>query len=133
MAQVKIYGIYESLKPCQKQFSEILHSCLMDALQLPEEKRFQRFILMNKDDIYFPNDRSERYTIIEISMFEGRSAEVKKKLIRLIFKRVQVLGFDVNDIEVTIFETPRSHWGIRGLPGDELSLNYKVDVENQAD
>lgn len=128
MAQVKIYGIYESLKPCQRQFSEILHSCLIDALKLPEDKRFHRFIFLNKDDIHYPDDRSDRYTIIEISMFEGRSDEVKKKLIRLIFERIQVLGFDVNDIEITIFETPQSNWGIRGLPGDELTLHYKVDV-----
>ncbi|RUS47936.1 tautomerase family protein [Cohnella sp. AR92] len=128
MAQVKIYGIFESLKPCQTQFSEILHSCLVDALKLPEDKRFHRFILMNNDDVNYPDDRSQRYTIIEISMFEGRSDEVKKKLIRLIYERLQVLGFDVNDIEITIFETPKSNWGIRGLPGDELTLNYKVDV-----
>jgi hypothetical protein len=31
-------------------------------------------------------------------------------------------------IEITLFETPRENWGIRGLPGDELSLNYKVQV-----
>ena len=31
-------------------------------------------------------------------------------------------------VEITIFETPRGHWGIRGLPGDELDLNYTVQV-----
>lgn len=34
----------------------------------------------------------------------------------------------VNDVEITIFETPKENWGIRGLPGDELALNYKVEV-----
>ena len=32
------------------------------------------------------------------------------------------------DIEITIFETPRHNWGIRGLPGDELTLTYNVNV-----
>lgn len=127
MAQVKIYGFFESLKPIQKQFSDILHSCLMDSLKLPEDKRFHRFIYMERDDFIYPDDRSERYTIIEISMFEGRSEEVKKKLISLIFERTQAIGFEVNDIEITIFETPKSNWGIRGVPGDELTLNYKVN------
>jgi len=31
-------------------------------------------------------------------------------------------------VEITITETPRSNWGIRGLPADELELSYKVDV-----
>ena len=32
------------------------------------------------------------------------------------------------DLEITISETPRHNWGIRGLPGDELHLEYKVEV-----
>ncbi|MFJ7667406.1 tautomerase family protein [Lysinibacillus sp. NPDC097195] len=38
------------------------------------------------------------------------------------------LNIAPQDIEITIFETPKHHWGIRGLPGDELALNYKVNV-----
>lgn len=33
-----------------------------------------------------------------------------------------------NDIEITIFETPSHNWGIRGLPGDELSLDYNIKI-----
>jgi hypothetical protein len=32
------------------------------------------------------------------------------------------------DLEITIFETPQCNWGIRGVLGDELELNYQVDV-----
>ncbi len=32
------------------------------------------------------------------------------------------------DLEITIFETPMSNWGIRGFQGDELALHYKVKV-----
>lgn len=28
---------------------------------------------------------------------------------------------------MTFLETPRHNWLIRGLPGDELELNYKVE------
>lgn len=34
-----------------------------------------------------------------------------------------------NDIEITIFETPSHNWGIRGLPGDELSLDYNIKIQ----
>ncbi|BAH08287.1 hypothetical protein CKR_3236 [Clostridium kluyveri NBRC 12016] len=33
-----------------------------------------------------------------------------------------------NDIEITIFETPSHNWGIRGLPGNELSLDYNIKI-----
>ncbi len=37
-------------------------------------------------------------------------------------------GITPMDVEVTITETPPHNWGFRGLPGDEHSLNYKVNV-----
>ena len=103
--------------------------CVVAALQLPADKRFHRFFPLERADFIFPAGRSERYTIIELSMFEGRSAEAKKGLIRLLFERVEAeCGIGPNDLEITIFETPKQNWGIRGRPGDELQLNYKVGV-----
>ena len=34
------------------------------------------------------------------------------------------------DVEITITETPRHNWGIRGLPGDELQLGYKINADD---
>ena len=61
-------------------------------------------------------------------MIEGRSIEARKQLIRLLFERVQQLGISGQDLEMTIFETPKHNWGFRGLPGDEHQLNYKIEV-----
>ena len=129
MAQVKIFGLRDSLDPIKVRFSEVIHSCVVDAFQMPLDKRFHRFFLMDRDDFFYAPGRTEEYTIIEISMFEGRSVESKKQLIRLLFKRIQaMLNISSQDIEITIIETPKSNWGIRGLPGDELQLNYKVNI-----
>jgi phenylpyruvate tautomerase PptA (4-oxalocrotonate tautomerase family) len=62
-------------------------------------------------------------------MFEGRSVEAKKKLIRTLYQKIaETTDIKTQDLEITIFETPRSNWGIRGVLGDELELNYQVDV-----
>ncbi len=62
-------------------------------------------------------------------MFEGRTVEAKKYLINLLFKRINSeLSISPQDVEITIFEIPKHNGGIRGLPGDELALNYKVNV-----
>ncbi len=82
MAQVKIYGIREHLKPIQAQLSDAIHSCVVEALQFPANKRAHRFFHLEAEDLYFPASASARYTIIEISMFEGRSVATKKQLIR---------------------------------------------------
>lgn len=129
MAQVKIYGLKENLNPIKIRLSEIIHSSIVEAFKFPVDKKFQRFFPMDKEDFYYASGRTEAYTIIEISIFEGRSVESKKQLIRLLFANIQLhLNISPEQIEITIFETPKSNWGIRGLPGDELQLNYNVNV-----
>ena len=128
MTQVKIYGVKDYLNPIKQQLSDAIHTCVMEALQYPADKRFHRFFPLDKSDFYYPSGRSDRYTIIELSMFEGRSVEAKKQLIHLLFERLQPLSISPQDLEITIFETPKHNWGFRGLPGDEHELNYKVDI-----
>ena len=66
--------------------------------------------------------------ILEFSVFEGRSPEAKKKLIRSLFALIPAkVGVAPQDL-VTIFETSQANRGVRGLPGDELALDYKVGV-----
>jgi len=129
MSQVKIYGLREHLDPIKQRLSDAIHSCVVDALQYPPDKRIHRFFSLERSDFIYPADRSERYTIIEFSMFEGRTIEAKKRLIRLLFERLnRECGITPQDLEMTIFETPKHNWGFRGLPGDEHVLNYKIRV-----
>ena len=129
MAQVTVYGLRGALEHGRAALSEAIHASVMQAFQYPPEKRFHRFIALDKADFIFPPDRSDRYTIVEVSIFEGRSAEAKTLLIRLLYQNAtRLAGISPQDLEITIFETPRAAWGIRGLPGDEVGLNYKVEV-----
>ncbi|MBB6730000.1 tautomerase family protein [Cohnella sp. CBP 2801] len=128
MAQVKIYGIRERLRAIRETLSDIVHQCLVEEFGLPEEDRFQRFIGLAKDDFFYPSDRSEHYTIVEITLFEGRSAESKKNLIRLLYERMSACGLTEKDLEIVLIESPRANWGIRGLPGDELESFDRVDA-----
>lgn len=129
MSQVKVYGIRDRLGPIKKDLSDVIHECVVEALDFPTNKRFHRFFPLEESDFYYPPGRTTAYTIIEISMFDGRSVGAKKRLIGLLFERISAkFGISLQDIEITIFETPKHNWGIRGLPGDELELNYKVEV-----
>ena len=129
MAQTKIYGLREELAPIRSELSDTIHSCVVDALEYPPDKRFHRFFPLEREDFVHPPDRSDRYTIIEISMFEGRSFEAKSTLIRLLFERIaDNVGIAPQDVEITLFESPMQNWGIRGVPGDEAALPYNVNV-----
>ena len=129
MAQIKIFGIKERLIPVRKQLSDVIHSCVMEVLKFPADKRAHRFFPMEKEDMLYPDGRSDAYTIIEISMMEGRSIEARKKLIRLLFDNIQdKVGIRYQDIEICIQESPACNWGFRGMHGDEIKLNYSINV-----
>ncbi|MDH5718269.1 MAG: tautomerase family protein [Spirochaetia bacterium] len=129
MAQIKIYGLKENINKNRKAISKAIHDSVITALEYPVEKKFHRFISLEKENFIFSKERTDNYIIIEISMFEGRSKAAKKKLIQTIFTNIKnQASIHPNDVEITIIETPKENWGIRGFCGDELKLKYKVDV-----
>ncbi len=125
-----IYGIKEQLNPIKGQLSEVIHSCMQSVLGLPADKRAQRFIPLDADDFYYPDDRSVAYTVIEVNMMEGRTALTKKALIKALFVQIEAqLNIAPIDIEITIKEQPAHCWGFRGMTGDEAQdLKYKVNI-----
>jgi phenylpyruvate tautomerase PptA (4-oxalocrotonate tautomerase family) len=129
MAQFKIYGREDFLHEQHARISELVHGAAVRSLGLPPAKRFQRFLPLAEWQLVAPADRSERYLIIEAYLFTGRSVAVRKGLIRALLDDLsRGLALSPADIEVTLFESPRENWGIRGQHGDELQLDYKVDV-----
>jgi phenylpyruvate tautomerase PptA (4-oxalocrotonate tautomerase family) len=129
MAQIKIFGLKEHLNPIKAKLSDVIHACVVEALVFPEDKRAHRFFPLEKEDFYYPAGRTDAYTIIEIHMMAGRTVATKKKLIRLLFERIQkALGISQQDIEISITESPAYNWGFRGMHGDEINLDYKVEV-----
>lgn len=130
MPQAKIYGVREHLVPVRDAMSEAVNESISVAFTFPRERRLQRFFPMDKADfIYPPHERSERYTIIEIETFEGRSKDILKKLVREIYERVPAAtGIQPRDIDVIISEQPKHAWGLMGEPGDEIRLTYKVEI-----
>lgn len=127
---IVIYGIDSKLNPIKPKLSDVIHSCMQSILGLPEDKRAQRFIALDKADFYFPDGRTEAYTVIEINMMAGRTIATKKALIHALFEQIErQLGIAPIDIEITIKEQPAHCWGFRGMTGDEVQdLTYKITV-----
>ncbi|RLP79795.1 tautomerase family protein [Mycetocola lacteus] len=132
MAQIIIYGLADTLRPRRQALSEAIHAAAVAELGLPEAKRFHRFIPLEREDFIFPADRSQNYTIIEVSLFAGRSVDTRKRFIHELFERVSTdVGIDPQDLEITLTETPRENWGIRGTTGDELALSYAIEPDQR--
>ena len=129
MAQVVIYGRRDSLANHRRALSDAIHEAIMFALKYPPEKKFQRFVALDAEDFVYPEDRGPSYTVIEISLFEGRSEATRRALIAELFARVEAAtGIPPHSVEITLTETPKVNWGIRGVNAADLTLDYRVEL-----
>ena len=130
MPTAKIYGLRKVMDPVKKVLSDVIHECVAEALKFPPEKRLQRFFPMDEEDFHYGSiGRSEKYTVIEIAMFEGRSVDTIKFLINKLYEKVPAAtGIPRSDIDIMISELPRHAWGLQGAIGDEQSLGYSVAI-----
>lgn len=113
----------------QQYLMESLHAALVEAFKIPEHDKLIRYIEHRPDHFVIPPGATENYTLVEISMFPGRSLEAKRNLYKGIVGRFGAVGIDPNDIRIVLYEVPMDNWGIRGgIPASEVDLGFKVIV-----
>lgn len=106
-----------------------IHNALVDAFEIPERDRVQRLDEYSENEFEIPNDRTDKFTIIEITILPGRSFDAKKKLYQLIFSHLKTLGYNDNDAVVVLHEPELNNWGVRGgLPASEIDLGFNLKV-----
>ncbi|MEG2885172.1 MAG: tautomerase family protein [Acinetobacter sp.] len=100
-----------------------------EVLQIPEHDRQIRYIEHRPEHFWIPPNKSQKYTLIEICMFYGRSLETKKKLYQTLVKNLTELGIPKDDIFILLQEQALENWGIRGgIPASEVDLGFKVEI-----
>ena len=76
-----------------------------------------------------PPDKGENYTLVEITLFAGRSLQAKRAMYKAIVRRFEALGIAASDVIIVLNEVPLENWGIRGgKPASEVDLGFKVNV-----
>lgn len=128
MGQIKFFARTETLDRLGTALSDVVHRALVSAFAYPVDKRFHRFLPLEEGRFLYPTDRGPDYLILEVLLFPGRSAAAKKSFYRDVLAGLATLGLDPHSVEITLIEVPRENWCIRGVPGDELTLGYRVDV-----
>lgn len=128
MGQIKVYGHAATLSRHRQAISDAVHAALVEAFAYPEEKRFQRFFPSADEDFVHPADRGAEYLMVEVLLFPGRSLEAKKAFYRKVLDNLSDLGISASSVEIVLVESARENWSIRGVPGDELALGYRVEV-----
>ncbi len=113
----------------KKQLLDLVHSSLVEAFKIPEDDRLQRVYEFDKDNFDIPDDRSNKYTIIEIVIFPGRSSDSKKTLYKLVFSKLKKMKYQDNDAIIVLHEPRLENWGLRGgQSGTEVDLGFNLNV-----
>jgi phenylpyruvate tautomerase PptA (4-oxalocrotonate tautomerase family) len=108
---------------------EAVQAALREALRLPEWDRTLRLIEHPTSHFAVPPGRGPRFTLIEITLFSGRSLEAKRALYGAIVRNLGTLGVPALDIKIALIEVPPENWGIRGgQPASEVDLGFEIKV-----
>jgi phenylpyruvate tautomerase PptA (4-oxalocrotonate tautomerase family) len=111
------------------QLLQAVHDALVEAFEIPDDDRTQRIVEYDPINFEIPPGKSDRYTLIEITAFPGRSRTAKAALYEAIVQRLGDLGVDATDVSIVVHEPSLENWGIRGgRPADEVDLGYRLDV-----
>lgn len=113
----------------RKRFVEAIHAAMVEALKIPPHDKLIRFVEHRPENFVSPPGSSENFSLVEITLFSGRSLDAKRKLYEGIVGRLGALGIEFVDIKIVLYEVPMENWGVRGgVPASEVELGFKVDV-----
>lgn len=75
MAQIKIFGVDEKLNPIKQKLSDVIHSCVVDALKYPQDiKGF-----------------TDSFHYVNMTFFILKEGQIITQSLRVVYLRVEVL------------------------------------------
>jgi phenylpyruvate tautomerase PptA (4-oxalocrotonate tautomerase family) len=105
-----------------------VQAALIEGLRIPEQDRCVRIQEYPPHAFAAPPDRGPNYTVIEISLFAGRSLEAKRRLYAALARELSAFDVPATDLKVYLVEVPRENWGLRGRSAIDIELGFKIEV-----
>ena len=99
----------------KKEILNAVHTALINAIQIEGWDRFQRLYEIEDDLFERSESKTDKFTMIEITMFQGRTKEQKAKIYEEIVKELYArLEIQATDVSIVIQEPPNENWGLAG-------------------
>ncbi len=117
-------------KPEDKaQLLNAVNRAMIEVLKVPEDSHPVRLNEYAADTFLIPEGCSDSFTLIEATLFTGRTPKTKKAFFQEIVEQLGGLGVDAEDIRVIIYDVPRENWGLKGgQPASEIDLGFEVEI-----
>ena len=122
--------IREGWSPTEKAgLLDAIHAAAVEALGIPDEDRTQILTEHPAEAFEIPPGKGDRFTLVEITMFAGRSLDAKRRLYRALVTNLGRLGIPPSDVLIVLHEAPLENWGIRGgTPASDVDMGFEVGI-----
>jgi phenylpyruvate tautomerase PptA (4-oxalocrotonate tautomerase family) len=108
---------------------DAVHTAAVEALRIPDDDRTQILTEHPADAFELPPGKGDRFTLIQVTMFAGRSGDAKRRLYQAVVGNLGHLGIPPSDVVIVLHEVALENWGIRGgRPASDVDLGFEVDV-----
>jgi phenylpyruvate tautomerase PptA (4-oxalocrotonate tautomerase family) len=110
---------------------DAVHSALLTAFRIPASDRHVRLVAHEPHRFACPPGKAQpdRYTLVSIDAFAGRSLDAKRALYRQIVERLEPLGIPGDHISIVVRDIALTNWGIRGgAAACDIDLGFDVGV-----
>lgn len=99
----------------KKTLLDAVHDALAAAIDIPDWDRFQRLYELEPECFERAPGKTDHFTMIEITMFPGRTKAQKARIFEEITKELYTrLGINNGDVFIVIQEPPNENWGLAG-------------------
>jgi phenylpyruvate tautomerase PptA (4-oxalocrotonate tautomerase family) len=113
----------------KKAILQAVHSALVEAFKIPDEDRTQILHEYAPRDFEIPPTKTNRFTLVEITIFPGRSLEAKRHLYQAVVQNLGLLGIAPEDLLIVLHEPAMENWGVRGgISASEVDVGFEIDV-----
>lgn len=108
---------------------DAIHAAAVEAVRIPDEDRTQILTEHPAEAFELPPGKGDRFTLVEVTMFAGRSPDAKRRLYRAVVTNLGRLGVPASDVLIVLHEVPLQNWGVReGTPASDVDLGFEVGV-----
>lgn len=101
---------------------------LVEGIRIPDRDCCIRLHELPPEAVLVPPGRGREYTVIEISMFKGRSIDAKRRLYAALARELAAFGVAAKDVKVLIHEPERHNWSVGGVALSDVELDFVVEV-----
>lgn len=105
-----------------------VHRAIVEGILIPESDRHVRILEYPPEAFAAARHNGPNYTIVEISMFSGRTPDAKRRLYQALVREFAAFGVGPTDLTINLHDVPRENWGIRGQSAADIDLGFKVEV-----